>query len=75
MARVINFVFNKLENTLWISVWIGVAIAFLSGILTMIINKSFLYVFCMVSIGFCGSNYEITLEKDANFNYIALYIM
>lgn len=48
---------------------------FFSGIITMIVQQSFFYVFSMVFIGFCGSSYEFTLEKNEVKSMAALYII
>jgi hypothetical protein len=70
-----RFILNKLNNTIWFSVWILTAAIFFSGAVGLIINKPFLYVFSMVFIGMCGSTYEATLEKNSNSNIIGVYLI
>lgn len=61
IGKIVRYVFSKFNYTIWISLWVIVAVTFFSGIFAMLIEKSFLHCFSMVFIGFLGSTYECTL--------------
>lgn len=57
VGKIVRIVFGKFNQTIWISIWTLIASVFFAGIFSNLINKSFLYCFSMMIIGFCGSTY------------------
>lgn len=74
ISRIVQYVVSQFELTIWISVWISIAVTFFSGLLMLIVDQSFFYLFGMVFVGFCGSSYELSLQNNIISSFAALQI-